>query len=416
MNPRYLFRKAGGIAALCMMLLAAPVFPGAVVAASALVAPAADVVHVVRRGDTLSAIARRYGTTVQTLMNYNSLRTTTIYVGQRILIPGSQPDPTYPITYVVQRGDTLAKIAARYDTTVQALMQVNNLHSTIIYVGQRLTISVAADPSAPMIEYIVQRGDTLNKLAQRFDVTVQAIMATNGLRTTTIYVGQRLLIPQSLGYPTPTPPVGRQRIQFAAGATSATVTGTVTDPVHREYVLAAQAGQVMRVELTSDHDLANFSVQGLTDGQILKSFGDTTWNGVLPATQDYLITILTVEFSSTNYSLFVEILPQQGGGTTERIQFAPGAFAATVSNFTSAIEPRRYLLNARAGQTMTVALNVDNANAYITVRNPNGDNLAGSDGPIHNWSGVLPANGDYVIEVLNPGTGLANFSLTASIQ
>lgn len=526
MFPRSQFRKAGGIAALCLVIfMATLILPATDVTASTYPVQAADAVHVVQRGDTLSAIARRYGTTVQALMSYNGLRTTTIYVGQRILIPNSQPDPTYPITYVVQPGDTLAKIAARYGATVQALMQVNNLRSTIIYVGQRLTISVAADPNAPMIEYFVQRGDTLNKLAQRFDVTVQALMAANGLRTTTIYVGQRLLIPQSLGYPTPTPQPGRERIQFAPGAasatvsgrvtfpnrreyvlralagqqmhvelisdnslanfaitglgdgqplkrlensdtvwtgtlpgtqdyliqiatlegsspgytlfvevtsqptppvrerihfapgaTSATVTGAVTDPVHREYVLAAQAGQVMYVALTSDGDRANFSVQGLRDGQILKNFGETTWNGVLPATQDYLITILTLEFSSANYSLFVEISPNQVGGPPERIQFAPGAVSATVTNYTSAIEPRSYLLNARAGQTMTVALSVDNANAYITVRNPSGDNLAGSDGPIHNWTSVLPLNGDYIVEVLNPGTGLANFSLTVTIQ
>ncbi|MEZ4662760.1 MAG: LysM peptidoglycan-binding domain-containing protein [Caldilineaceae bacterium] len=529
MNPRYLFRKAGGIAALCLVILmAAMILPAAnAFAISTVAVQAADTVHVVQRGDTLAAIARRYGTTVQALMSYNSLRTTTIYVGQRILIPTSQPDPTYPITHVVQAGDTLAKIAARYGTTVQALMQVNNLRSTIIYVGQRLTISVAVDPNAPMIEYFVQRGDTLNKLAQRFDVTVQAIMAANGLRTTTIYVGQRLLIPQSLGYPTPTPTPGRARIQFAPGATSATVAGRVTFPNRREYVLRAQAGQQMHVELTSDNSLANFAITGLGDGQPLKRLenSDTVWTGTLPGTQDYLIQIATLEGSSPGYSLFVEItpLPSQdtteriqfaagatgttvtgtvtdpahrkylvraqagqtmnvtlnsaqpttsfsvvgvsGGqvlkalgsgsnswsgllpqtqdylieivtlefsstaygltveipslpaqGTTERIQFAAGATAATVTNYTSAIEPRSYLLNARAGQTMTVALSVDNANVYITVRNPSGENLAGSDGPIHNWTGVLPINGDYIVEVLNPGTGLANFSLTVTIQ
>jgi hypothetical protein len=73
-------------------------------------------------------------------------------------------------------------------------------------------------------------------------------------------------------------------------------------------------------------------------------------------------------------------------------------------------------LEAGGGQTMSVALNVDNLNAYITVLNPNGENMAGADGPIHTWTGVLPFNGDYVIEVLNPGTGLANFDLTVTIQ
>lgn len=65
---------------------------------------------------------------------------------------------------------------------------------------------------------------------------------------------------------------------------------------------------------------------------------------------------------------------------------------------------------------MRVTLNVDNLNAYIIVLNPNGENMAGADGPIHNWTGPLPVSGDYVIEVLNPGTGLANFDLTVTIQ
>jgi hypothetical protein len=73
-------------------------------------------------------------------------------------------------------------------------------------------------------------------------------------------------------------------------------------------------------------------------------------------------------------------------------------------------------LRANAGQTMRVDLTVDNANAYITVLHPTGGNMAGADGAIHTWSGVLPVTSDYVIEVLNPGTGLANFSLTVTIQ
>ena len=64
---------------------------------------------------------------------------------------------------------------------------------------------------------------------------------------------------------------------------------------------------------------------------------------------------------------------------------------------------------------MSVDLTVDNTNAYLTVLHPTGGNMAGADGPIHHWSSLLPVTGDYVIEVLNPGTGLANFTLTVAI-
>ncbi|MEZ4682828.1 MAG: LysM peptidoglycan-binding domain-containing protein [Caldilineaceae bacterium] len=133
------------------------VLPTAVHAAPTAVQSAQQTTYTVQRGDTLSAIARRYNISVQALINANGLTSTTIYVGQTLVIPGgSEPGPVYPITYVVQRGDTLSTIARRYDTTVQALMQVNHLQSTTIYVGQRLTISVAADPNQPVIYYTVQ--------------------------------------------------------------------------------------------------------------------------------------------------------------------------------------------------------------------------------------------------------------------
>jgi hypothetical protein len=59
---------------------------------------------------------------------------------------------------------------------------------------------------------------------------------------------------------------------------------------------------------------------------------------------------------------------------------------------------------------------VDNSNAYIIVLTPTGENMAGADGPVHTWSGMLPVSGNYVVEVLNPGTGLANFDLTVTVE
>lgn len=377
-----------------------------------------ETVYIVQRGDTLSALARRYRVTVQALIEYNSLTSSNIYVGQRLLIPG-QRTPTYPITYVVQRGDTLSNIAQRYDTTVAALMGVNNLRTETIYVGQRLTIAVATDPNQPLIYYTVQRGDTLSAIARRYNVSVAAVKATNGLTSETIYVGQRLLIPSSLGYPTPTPvpAAGRERIQFAAGTTAAIVRGTVQSPNQREYLLRALGGQTMRVELISSDASANFAVTGVSDGQPLKRLEnrDTVWHGTLPGTQDYLLQVTTPKTAAVSYELYVEVT----SATTQtpvRIQFTPGATAATVNGGASAIVPARYLLRANAGQTMYVDLAVDNVNAYITVLHPTGGNMAGAGGPIHHWMGVLPVTGDYIVEVLNPGTGLANFSLTVTIQ
>ena len=106
--------------------------------------------------------------------------------------------------HIVQPGDTLWGIARRYGTTVQAIMAANSMTSTTIYVGQRLTIFLPGPIPGPGQVYIVQRGDTLSGIAYRFGTTVQAIMAANNLTSTTIYVGQRLIIPSY------TPIPGRQ--------------------------------------------------------------------------------------------------------------------------------------------------------------------------------------------------------------
>jgi len=166
--------------------------------------PGPGQVYIVQRGDTLSGIAYRFGTTVQAIMAANNLTSTTIYVGQRLIIPGYTPSPGPGQLYVVQRGDTLWDIARRFGTTVQAIMSANNLTSTTIYVGQRLIIPGYTPSPGPGQVYIVQRGDTLSGIAYRFGTTVQAIMAANNLTSTTIYVGQRLIIPSY------TPIPGRQ--------------------------------------------------------------------------------------------------------------------------------------------------------------------------------------------------------------
>ncbi len=380
-----------------------------------------ETVYIVQRGDTLSAIGRRYRVTVQALVSYNSLTNTNIYVGQRLLIPG-QPIPTYPSTYVVQRGDTLYKIAQRYGTTVAVLMQLNNLRNETIYVGQQLTIAAVGNPGQPAVYHTVQRGDTLSSIARRYATTVAAIRAANNLRTDTIYIGQRLLISSSTGYPTPvptTPPTpGRERIQFAPGATSTTVKGTVQPAVFREYVFSANAGQAIRMEMISSDASANYAVIGLGDGTPLKRLGNsgTVWVTTLPSTQEYLVQVGTPSSAAVTYELYIEITAAPPVTAPVRIQFAPGARTATVNGSTSGVAPARYVVQASAGQTMSVDLNVDNANTYITVLHPTAGNMAGAGGPIRHWSAQLPVTGDYIVEVLNPGTGLANFSLTVAIQ
>jgi LysM repeat protein len=88
--------------------------------------------------------------------------------------------------YDVRAGDTLWKIANKYDTSVRELKLTNGLQSDLLLVGQRLFV--------PM-RYEVVAGDTLWKLSRAYNSTVQAIKETNGLTSDVLYIGQKLKIP-----------------------------------------------------------------------------------------------------------------------------------------------------------------------------------------------------------------------------
>ncbi len=100
--------------------------------------------HVVRRGETLSTIGRRYRKSVGQLRNQNNLRTNRIYVGQQLKIPGSERiagKKARPRFYRVKRGDSLAAIARKYGVSVASLKSLNKIRGSTIYSGQSLKIA-----------------------------------------------------------------------------------------------------------------------------------------------------------------------------------------------------------------------------------------------------------------------------------
>ena len=169
--------------------------------------PVLDGIHVVQQGETLSSIALKYGMTVQAIMRANGIgNANLVYVGQRLQIPGVSGVATGGAgsgIYVVQTGDTLGAIAARYGTTVASLMALNGISNpSMIFVGQNLRVNGAAPatggaaPATGPRTHVVARGDSLGGIAARYGVSVAAIMAANGLRSANlIIVGQRLRIP-----------------------------------------------------------------------------------------------------------------------------------------------------------------------------------------------------------------------------
>ena len=105
------------------------------------------------------------------------------------------------ITYKVKKGDTLGKIALHLNTSTKELKRANNLSSDLIQVGQKLTIpagnntNIAGYNPIAMSTYIVVKGDTLGKIAQRHAISIRELKAANNLSRDLILVGQNLRIP-----------------------------------------------------------------------------------------------------------------------------------------------------------------------------------------------------------------------------
>ena len=165
-------------------------------------------VYVVQSGDTLYKIAQSYGTTVQALQQYNNLSNTNLSVGQQILIPRKDINQEPPATeediiYIVKNGDSLWSIANRYDTTVSELKNYNNLTSDVLTIGQQIKIPKGSTVTPPndqvdTIIYIVKSGDSLWSIANRYNVTVDALKQANGLSNNLLTIGQQLVIPTSV--------------------------------------------------------------------------------------------------------------------------------------------------------------------------------------------------------------------------
>lgn len=188
---------------LAMLVSLAPMAAYAAPAGAAVAAPASygGGYHLVRPGDTLGAIARYYGTTIAAIKAANGLTSNTIYVGQRLRIPGpvSAHQTGCSGMYMVMAGDTLSSIAARFGINTYALAQANGIsNASQIYVGQRICIPNIYSPatgsaSMPGNYYTVQPGDTLSEIAQANMTTVRELMMLNNISNPSyIYVGQKL--------------------------------------------------------------------------------------------------------------------------------------------------------------------------------------------------------------------------------
>ena len=151
------------------------------------------IIYTVQPGDTLYSLSKRYGTTVQAIMQANGMMSYFLRAGDIIWIPASGSPPPGPFIHIVHPGETLYSIAQQYNTTVWAIMAATGLTSYTVWAYRALFIPTVMQPG-PVI-HIVQPGDTCYSIATRYNTTVSLIMMANGLLTYDIYVYRRLVIP-----------------------------------------------------------------------------------------------------------------------------------------------------------------------------------------------------------------------------
>ena len=161
------------------------------------------VIHRVQAGETLSEIAAYYDSSPETLMKINALRSAdAIRPGQRLVISRPLADKEQSqfeqgdVIHVVRRGQTLSGIARQYGVSIDALKEANGLNTTTIYVGQRLRIPRGEGSAVEGgIVHVVKEGETLGGIAARYGMDIDQLLKLNGIdRRTLITVGQKLVV------------------------------------------------------------------------------------------------------------------------------------------------------------------------------------------------------------------------------
>ena len=167
---------------------------------------------VVKRGETLSEIADRYGTSVNRLMEMNGLRDANdLWAGSRIKVPGNVYSGGGSGNYTVKAGETLSEIADRYGTSVDRLVRLNGLRdANDLWAGSRIQVpGASARPRVAVNKnaktHQVQPGESLSAIADRYGVSMQRLIAINGISNPNQVMAGSTLVLRSTSKPKPKP-------------------------------------------------------------------------------------------------------------------------------------------------------------------------------------------------------------------
>lgn len=148
--------------------------------------------YTVKSGDSLYSIARKYNTTIDELKRLNNLTTNILSIGQVLKLPKEEmKENNNTINYTVKSGDSLYKIANEYNTTVDSIKSINNLTSNLLQIGQVLKIPLEEINETT---YTVQKGDSLYSIARKYNTTIDKLKELNDLTSNLLSIGQILIV------------------------------------------------------------------------------------------------------------------------------------------------------------------------------------------------------------------------------
>ena len=148
-------------------------------------------IYIVKSGDSLYSIAKKFNTTVDDIKKINNLTNNLLSINQKLIIPqdNNSNDNNNNDIYIVKSGDSLYSIAKKFNTTIDDIKKTNNLTNNLLSINQRLII-----PKTSTITYTVIKGDSLYSIAKKFNTTVDNIKKANNLNSNLLSIGQKLII------------------------------------------------------------------------------------------------------------------------------------------------------------------------------------------------------------------------------
>jgi peptidoglycan DL-endopeptidase LytE len=165
----------------------------------------ADTRYTVKKGDNPTSIAKRFNVTAKAVLQANNIKSTNLKPGTKITIPSKKreafrkdkPDAKNIKTlvhedsayHIVKKGDTLISISRKYSIAIQDIKEINELKSAKLRLGQKLLLKKTVPD-----EYIVRKGDTVWNIAKRFNIDPQELLDNNGLESDSLIPGRTVML------------------------------------------------------------------------------------------------------------------------------------------------------------------------------------------------------------------------------